>query len=84
MMPSESDRHAWLPLGLWTAALLALAFLAGAGTWMLENLAPLLNDFLNAVALLFGLSIILHFVLLMPFFLLHRLLVSILKVDVKG
>ena len=45
MMPSESDRHAWLPLGLWTAGLLTLAIFAGAGTWMLENITPLLNAF---------------------------------------
>lgn len=83
MLPSESDRHAWLPLGLWSVALLSLAILAGAGSWMLQNLAPLLNDFLNAVALLFGLSIILHAVLLLPFFLIHKLIVYILKVDVR-
>ncbi|MHB8776236.1 MAG: hypothetical protein ACYC6R_00555 [Anaerolineales bacterium] len=83
MMPSESDRHAWLPLGLWAAILLALAFLSGAGSWMLENLAPRLNDFLNSVALLFGLSNALHIVLLIPFFLFHRLLVYIMQVDVE-
>lgn len=82
MIPSESDRHAWLPLGLWTAVLLALALLSGAGAWMLENLAPLLNGFLYSVALLLGLSNILHAALLIPFFLLHRLLVYIMQVDV--
>lgn len=83
MMPSASDRHALLPLGIWSAALLALAIFSGAGTWMLENLAPLLNDFLNSVALLFGLSNALHIVLLFPFFVLHRLLVYIMQVDVR-
>ena len=83
MMPSESDRHAWFPLGLWTAILLALALLAGAGSWMLENLAPLLNDFFNSVALLLGLSNALHVVLLIPFLSLHRALVYMMKVDVE-
>ncbi|MEK6751693.1 MAG: hypothetical protein AABZ00_05450 [Chloroflexota bacterium] len=82
MMPSESDRHAWLPLGIWAAALLALAIFSGAGTWMLENLAPLLDNFLNTVALLFGLSNVLHVILLFPFFVFHRLLVYIMQVDV--
>jgi hypothetical protein len=83
MMPSDSDRHSWLPLGLWAAALFAMAIFAGAGTWMLENITPALNNFLYSVALLFGMSNAVHVVLLIPFFLLHRLLVYIMKVDVR-
>ncbi|MBE0670383.1 MAG: hypothetical protein IH588_07330 [Anaerolineales bacterium] len=83
MMPSESDRHAWLPLGLWAAALLALAVFSGAGTWMLENLAPLIDNFLNSVAMLFGFSNAVHIILLFPFFVFHRLLVYIMQVDVQ-
>jgi hypothetical protein len=83
MMPSESDRHAWLPLGLWMAGLLALAILAGAGAWMLNNITPLLNNFLGSVATLFGLSVALHIVLLLPTMLLHRIVSRITGVDVK-
>jgi hypothetical protein len=83
MMPSDSDRHAWLPMGLWTAALFALAIFAGAGTWMLENITPFLDNFLYSIALLFGLSNAVHVVLLVPFFLLHRLLVYVMKMDVR-
>jgi len=83
MMPSESDRHAWLPLGLWTAGLLALGIFAGAGAWMFENIAPLLNDFFSSVATLFGLSVALHIVLLLPTMLLHRIVSKVTGVDVK-
>jgi hypothetical protein len=83
MLPSESDRDAWLPLGLWIAALLALAIASGAGTWMLANLAPLLDDFLFSVALLFGFSNLLHIILLFPFYAIHRMLVYVMKVDVR-
>jgi len=83
MMPSESDRHSWLPLGLWTAALFALAIFAGAGSWMLQSVTPFLDNFLYSVALLFGMSNAVHVVLLIPFFLIHRLLVYIMKVDVR-
>ncbi len=83
MMPSDSDRHAWLPLGLWTAALFTLAIFAGAGTWMLQNITPFLDNFLYSIALLFGLSNAVHVVLLIPFFLMHRLLVYVMKVDVR-
>jgi hypothetical protein len=83
MMPSESDRHAWLPLGLWTAGLLALAIFAGAGTWMLENVTPLLNNFFGSVATLFGLSVALHVILLLPTMLLHRIVSKVTGMDVK-
>jgi hypothetical protein len=66
MLPSESDRHAWLPLGLWIVVLFALALLAGAGTWMLENLAVFFDPLLRTIALLFALSNIVHVVLLIP------------------
>lgn len=83
MMPSESDRHAWLPLGLWMLVLLALALATGAGAWMLENIAPLLNDFLGSVATLFGLSVALHVALLLPTMLLHRVASRVTGVDIK-
>ena len=84
MLPSESDRHAWLPLGLWVAGLFVLAIFAGAGTWMLTNLAPLLSDFLTVVALLFALSLILHVVLLLPTFITHRIVSRVTGVDVRS
>ena len=82
MMPSASDRHAWLPLGLLIAGLVAVAILAGAGPWMMENLAPSFNRFLQALALIFGLSGVLHAVLIVPFLLMHRLLAKLTGMDV--
>ena len=82
MMPSASDRHAWLPLGLLVAALVGVVILAGAGPWMLANLAPPFDSFLRALALLFGLSGILHILLILPFLVLHRLLTKLTGVDV--
>jgi len=83
MMPSESDRHAWLPLGLWVAVLLGLGVAAGAGGWMLKNLAPLMDDFLSVLSTLFGLSAALHVVFLLPTFVVHRFVARISGVDVK-
>ncbi len=83
MMPSESDRNAWLPLALWTAGLLSLAIFAGAGEWMMQNVAPFLNDFLGSAATLFGLSVALHVILLLPTMLLHRLVTKLTGVDVR-
>lgn len=74
MLPSQSDRHAWLPLGILLVGLVGVAILAGAGTWMLTNLAPRFNQFLGALAMIFGLSSALHLLLVVPLFLLHQIL----------
>lgn len=83
MLPSRSDRHAWMPLGVGIVVLLALAVLAGAGPWMLAHLAPVLNDFLRVTAVIFGLSAVLHFVLALPAALIHFVLARVTGVDVQ-
>jgi hypothetical protein len=82
MMPSASDRHAWLPLSIFAGLLLGLAILDGAGPWMLEHLAPPLNAFFKSVSLIIGLSVVLHLLLLIPIFLVHRGLSKITGLDV--
>lgn len=74
MLPSASDRYAWRPLILTVAMLLGLALFAGAGPWMLANLAPLVNSTLRAVAAVFGISLVVHAALLIPVYLFRRLL----------
>jgi hypothetical protein len=82
MMPSTSDRQAWLPLGLLVIGLVGVAILAGAGTWMLTNLAPRFNQVLRTLAMIFALSGILHVLLILPFLLLHAILARITGIDV--
>ena len=77
MLPSASDRRAWLPVGLVLLALPLAALLAGAGPWMLENLAPWLNRAFWAVATVFGISLALHLTILLPFRLLRELLLRL-------
>jgi hypothetical protein len=82
MLPSASDRHAWIPLGVWVAGILSLVVFAGAGPWMLEHLAPPLNDFLQSVATVFGMSAAIHAVLVLPLFLIHKALARLTHLDV--
>jgi hypothetical protein len=82
MMPSASDRHAWLPVGVFAGLLIIAVILAGAGPWMLEHLAPSINSFLNSLALIFGLSAVLHAIFILPFFLLHRILARVTGMDI--
>lgn len=83
MMPSASDRQSWIPLGLLVVGLLGVAILAGAGTWMLANLASPFNQFLRSLALIFTLSGILHLILILPFLLLHKVLARFTGVDIR-
>jgi len=83
MMPSESDRHAWLELLISIGVLVAIALLVGAGPWMLSNVAPHLSNFLSSVAVIFGLSAIVHVILILPTALIHKLLARATGVDVE-
>ncbi len=82
MMPSESDRNAWLPLALIVVGLLGAALLAGAGPWMMTSVTPSINAFLRSAALVFGLSSALHAILSLPIMLAHRVLSRITGLDV--
>ncbi len=83
MMPSESDRHAWLNLVIAVGILFSIALLLGAGPWMLNNVAPVLSNFLSSVAVIFALSAAVHAVLIVPPWLVHKLLARLTGVDVK-
>ena len=74
MLPSASDRRAWLPLLLTSIALVVLALFFGLGDWLLQNAAPLFNQALRSLAAVFAISALLHLGLLPPFIGLRYLL----------
>jgi hypothetical protein len=77
MLPSASDRRAWLPIALVILVVVGLALIAGAGPWLLENLAPWLNRALRSVSTVFGISLALHLVLLLPLRLLRGMIAAV-------
>ncbi len=83
MMPSESDRHAWLNLVIAIVILTAFALLLGAGPWMLNTIAPVLSNFLSSAAVIFGLSAAVHAILVLPANLIHRMFARLTGVDVR-
>lgn len=83
MMPSASDRRAWLPIILILAALLGVAAVAGAGEWMLAHLAPWLNGVFNSLALIFAISLAVHLVLAVPIGLAYLVLSKMTGLEVK-
>ncbi len=82
MLPSESDRRAWLPLGLIFLSLFGISLIAGAGPWLYQNLAAPLNQVLRSIALVFGISAILHLLLLPFIWLIRSLLARLLGLEV--
>jgi hypothetical protein len=82
MLPSESDRRAWLPLGLILLGLLGISLVAGAGPWLYQNLAGPLNQVLRSISLVFGISAGLHLLLLPFIWLIRTLLARLLGLEV--
>jgi len=74
LLPSPSDRRAWLPVALVSALLVVIALVAGAGPWMMENIGPWLNRGLRALAAVFGIGLGIHLLLWLPLRLLRALL----------
>jgi hypothetical protein len=82
MMPSASDRRAWLPLVAAILILAGIGLVAGAGPWLAETFSDPVNQAMRAVAAVFGVSLLIHLVLWGPFFLLHRFISRITKWEI--
>ena len=74
MLPSASDRRAWLPLALVTAILIFISFLAGAGNWLLSHLEEPYNRSIRACTIVLGISASIHLTLLVPLYPIRRIL----------
>jgi hypothetical protein len=82
MLPSASDRRAWLPLLLVFSILLGVVLLAGAGPWLVEHLAPPLNSGLGALAAVFGISVVVHTLILIPVWAVRKLISKVTRLQV--
>ncbi len=82
MLPSASDRRAWLPLIIAIVLLVGLGLLAGAGPWLVDHLAVPLNQALRAMAAVVGISVGIHLILAIPIYSLRRLLNRVTHLEV--
>ena len=83
MLPSASDRRAWLPLGIGLALLFLVSILVGAGPWLLENASEPFNLMMSALATVMGISAVVHLILWIPTGLLHLTLSRITGYEVS-
>ncbi len=82
MLPSASDRRAWLPLILVLVFLLALILLAGIGPWLLSTAGATLKSAIDAITMVLGVTVMIHVVLLPPIYLIRKVASRLLKLRV--
>jgi hypothetical protein len=82
MMPSASDRRAWTPLIFTILGLLVLILLIGIGPWLLTNFGKAFLTALNAITLVFGITVLIHIVLLPPTWLVRKIISRIVGLQV--
>lgn len=83
MLPSASDRRSWLIIGFWVGLIILLSMFAGAGPWLVRNVAPFFDNVLTSLAIVFGISASVHLILLPIFGFLHFLASRITGLDVR-
>ena len=66
MLPSESDRKAWIPIVGIVSVVCVIAFIAGAGGWMADHFVPVLKLSLGTLTSVFGISLFVHLMLAIP------------------
>lgn len=82
MLPSPSDRRAWVPLGIAVGLLVGVGILVGVGPWMLDNMGGALSDVLRSTAVVFGMSAGAHLVVMLPAWMVRRGLSRLTGVEV--
>ena len=83
MLPSASDRRAWLPLAGIVVLIGLIGLIMGIGPWVMSNLVPTLNSGLRVLAVVFGISMLIHLILVIPLFMLRKLLGKITRLDIR-
>ncbi len=66
MMPSPSDRRGWLPFVSIIVVLLVGILLFGVGPWILSRFGPLIRSALDAITIVFAITVAIHLLLYPP------------------
>jgi hypothetical protein len=74
MLPSASDRRAWLPLILVILGLVGLILLVGVGPWLLSHFGSALMAAIDAITMVVGISLIIHLILSPPTWLIRKII----------
>jgi hypothetical protein len=66
MIPSESDRQSWKIIFLVLSIILVFVIISGLGGWMVENVYPVINQWLLSIFFVLMMSIFIHVLLFIP------------------
>jgi hypothetical protein len=83
MLPSASDRKAWLPVVIGLVLLILLISLAGLDEWLISHIKPALQLFISSFSAVMGVSLLAHIILLIPLAFLRLLLCRLFKVEFR-
>jgi hypothetical protein len=82
MLPSASDRRAWLPLIIVMVIILVLVLLIGVGSWILSRFGSTLNSALDAIIMVLGITVLIDLIMLPPTYFIRRIISRLLGLQV--
>lgn len=82
MLPSASDRRAWLPLILVLLFLLGVILLVGVGPWLLSSLGSAIKSAIDAITMVLGITVLIHLVLFPPAYFIRKIISRLLGLQV--
>lgn len=71
MIPSEADRQSWKIILLLMIIILAVVIISGLGSWMIDNIYPVINKWLLSISFLLMVSILVHLLIFIPIWILR-------------
>lgn len=78
MLPSASDRRAWLPVLLVIGFLIGLVILVGVGPWLLSRFGSTFASAMDTISMVLGITVLMDLVLVPPIYFVRRLVSRIL------
>jgi len=74
MMPSASDRRAWLPLLFSIVVFTGIVLLIGAGPWLLSQFGLFIQSAVNSIMIVFSITVLIHLILLPPTWIIRKII----------
>ncbi len=83
MMPSASDRRAWIPLLLAVISIVIVGIVVGFGPILLASVIQPVNNASKSIALVFAFSTVVQLVVLIPIMVCKMVISKITRVEIK-
>ncbi|MBN1537860.1 MAG: hypothetical protein JW908_14070 [Anaerolineales bacterium] len=72
MLPSKSDRRAWLPISLLAICLFGICWFFGGSSWIKSQILPWIGKACESVSAVFLISIVAYVVIIIPLILIRK------------